>query len=65
MTQTCHVCGRQRPDDKISVSPDLRSQHSGGEHTVRFCSDAKACGDAVRGAEMSLGILVGHHVGRA
>jgi hypothetical protein len=45
LTWTCHVCGRERPDERISVY----SRHvtlGGGvvaKENVRYCNDRPAC----------------------
>jgi len=44
ITWTCHVCGDERPDDKISVFSTIRLI---GDvpvtHNVRYCNDRPAC----------------------
>lgn len=38
----CHVCGHERPDDKISVH---KRAHRMGEQNIRYCNDRRACID--------------------
>jgi predicted subunit of tRNA(5-methylaminomethyl-2-thiouridylate) methyltransferase len=45
LTWTCHVCGRERPDDKISVL-SVSHMHARGfevRHNVRYCNDRPEC----------------------
>jgi len=47
LTWTCHICGEERPDDKISVL----SKHiiingqviPGGHQNIRYCNDRPTC----------------------
>jgi len=42
----CHVCGKERPDDKISVLSKPISLPNGrvvGEQNIRYCSDDPCC----------------------
>jgi len=51
MTWTCHVCGRERPDDKISVwSSSTADPLTGIKMTqnVRYCNDNQECIEAVK-----------------
>ena len=44
LTWTCHVCGKERPDDKISVY--TTSVDRGGieiKQNVRYCNDNPDC----------------------
>jgi hypothetical protein len=50
-TWTCHVCGDERPDARISVFSKTARLHGGVEVTqnVRYCNDRPAC---VEGAKL-------------
>jgi len=42
----CHVCGKERPDDKISVLSKPISHPDGriiGEQSIRYCNDDPSC----------------------
>jgi hypothetical protein len=45
LTWTCHVCKRERPDDKISVcSKAIRIEGQVvGEQNIRYCNDNPDC----------------------
>jgi hypothetical protein len=48
LTWTCHICGEERPDEKISVrTADLSGEHNFPPGTmkqnVRYCNDRPAC----------------------
>ncbi len=47
LTWKCHVCGEERPDDKISVlsKPLIINGQvvSGGQQNIRYCNDRPAC----------------------
>lgn len=48
MTWKCHVCGRERPDEKISVFTRDRSVEYGLPvgtmlENVRYCNDSLTC----------------------
>ena len=45
LTWTCHVCGKERPDAKISVYSSKVDMGHGIEMTqnVRYCNDRQAC----------------------
>lgn len=42
---TCHICGDERPDDKISVRQHQETMENGVEVTqnVRYCNDRRYC----------------------
>ena len=46
-TWKCHVCGEERPDDKISVlsKPIIINGQvvPGGQQNTRYCNDRPAC----------------------
>jgi hypothetical protein len=44
LTWTCHICGKERPDDKISVHSEI-DMGSGITMTqnVRYCNDNEDC----------------------
>ena len=48
LSWTCHICGRKRPDDKISVSSHTRTLSEGIEmiENVRYCNDNPDCIEA-------------------
>jgi len=41
----CHICGEERPDDKISVhtSPLILQGQEMGSQNVRYCNDKPDC----------------------
>ena len=44
-TWTCHICGEERPDDKISVLTKplvIRGRYCGAQN-IRYCNDRRAC----------------------
>lgn len=45
LTWTCHICGEERPDDKISVKtkPLIKNGHQLGEQNIRYCNDKEKC----------------------
>lgn len=47
LTWTCHICGEERPDDKISVLSKplvINGQVApGGQQNIRYCNDRPAC----------------------
>ena len=48
ITWLCHICGRERPDERISVYQIDISAHFGvlpnhALHNVRYCNDNPAC----------------------
>jgi hypothetical protein len=47
LTWTCHICGRERPDDKISVMTKPLVFESGvvADQNVRYCNDDPSCRD--------------------
>ncbi len=44
-TWPCHICKRERPDDKISVltKPLVINGRVVGEQNIRYCNDNPAC----------------------
>lgn len=44
-TWKCHICGEERPDDKISVvtKPLIINGQVCGEQNIRYCNDRPAC----------------------
>jgi len=43
-TWTCHVCGKERPDDKISVYSQTTMEHGVEiQQNVRYCNDNPKC----------------------
>jgi len=44
-TWKCHICGEERPDDKISVvtKPLIINGQACGEQNIRYCNDRPAC----------------------
>ncbi|KKM96134.1 hypothetical protein LCGC14_1181120 [marine sediment metagenome] len=45
LSWTCHVCGRERPDDKISVfsRPLVLAGRVCGQENIRYCNDSDDC----------------------
>lgn len=45
ITWTCHICGKKRPDNKISVEthPLVINGHVMGNQNVRYCNDNNEC----------------------
>ena len=45
LTWKCHVCGRERPDSKISVftKPLLFNGKKIGDQNIRYCNDSTKC----------------------
>lgn len=45
LTWTCHVCGDERPDDKISVFSRPRDFGHGivAQENIRYCNDRASC----------------------
>ena len=45
ITWTCHICGHERPDDKISVFQSDISKNGDGAmlQNVRYCNDKPDC----------------------
>lgn len=45
LTWTCHICKKERPDDKISVMmrPFPGLPLSVAQQNVRYCNDRPAC----------------------
>jgi len=44
-TWKCHICGEERPDDKISVLSKqlVINNRVCGEQNIRYCNDRPAC----------------------
>ena len=44
-TWKCHICGEERPDDKISVfkKPLMFNGQELGEQNIRYCNDKPDC----------------------
>jgi len=40
ITWRCHICGRERPDSRISVR---RKEHDGLTENIRYCNDDPYC----------------------
>ena len=47
LTWTCHVCGDERPDDKISVftKPLVFPGGVVAKQNIRYCNDRQGCID--------------------
>jgi len=45
LTWTCHICGQERPDDKISVLTKKLIMNGGviADENIRYCNDSAAC----------------------
>lgn len=51
-TWTCHVCGNERPDDKISVySTDVALGPVKARQNVRYCNDRPECVEGAKHVE--------------
>lgn len=49
LTWTCHICGKERPDDKISVhSHPVKINTIEVTENVRYCNDNPACAEAAK-----------------
>ena len=50
LTWKCHICGEERPDDKISVlSKDLIIKGEiCGQQNIRYCNDRQRCIDGAK-----------------
>jgi hypothetical protein len=49
LTWKCHICGRERPDDKISVHSNIEILREGQNPitvNVRYCNDNPTCIEA-------------------
>lgn len=44
-TWTCHICGKERPDDRISVcvKPLIMNGQIMVEQNIRYCNDNEDC----------------------
>ena len=45
LTWKCHICGEDRPDDKISIrtSPLIINGREMGSQNIRYCNDNNDC----------------------
>ena len=52
-TWSCHICGKKRPDAKISVFPKslVISGQVLGQQNVRYCNDNPECQKKARNYE--------------
>ncbi|GAJ21933.1 unnamed protein product, partial [marine sediment metagenome] len=50
-TWKCHICGEERPDDKISVlsKPLIINGQACGEQNIRYCNDRPGCLEGAKG----------------
>ena len=50
LTWTCHICGEERPDAKISVltKPLVINGTACGEQNIRYCNDKAECIEGAR-----------------
>jgi len=50
LTWTCHICGKVRPDDKISVvtKPWISNGYKIGDQNIRYCNDKPECIEGVK-----------------
>lgn len=50
LTWSCHICGRERPDAKISVltKPLIIKGQIVGEQNIRYCNDNPDCIDKAK-----------------
>lgn len=52
LTWTCHVCGRERPDERISVwTTEKLIGNVPIKQNVRYCNDSPACLEGARGID--------------
>ena len=42
-TWTCHICGEERPDEKISVVSSVLDGLPNAEINIRYCNDKFKC----------------------
>ncbi|GAI67641.1 unnamed protein product, partial [marine sediment metagenome] len=44
-TWKCHICGEERPDERISVftTPWVINGQTVGSQNIRYCNDRPAC----------------------
>ncbi len=50
LTWTCHICGDERPDAKISVlSKPLGIPGVEAKQNIRYCNDRQKCIDGAEG----------------
>jgi hypothetical protein len=50
VTWTCHICGRERPDDRISVAThDISGPRFEAKANVRYCNDSAECSAKAHG----------------
>lgn len=49
-TWKCHICGEERPDEKISVlsKPLVINGQIRGEQNIRYCNDRPGCIDGAK-----------------
>lgn len=52
LTWTCHICGKRRPDAKISVhtKPLIIAGVEGGQN-IRYCNDNSTCYEGAKDFE--------------
>lgn len=52
-TWKCHICGEERPDNRISVlsKPIMLNGQvvPGGQQNIRYCNDRPACIEGAKG----------------
>ena len=51
LTWTCHICGRERPDNKISVLSKALQLNNGricGQQNIRYCNDNPDCAEKAK-----------------
>ena len=58
ITWTCHVCGEERPDDKISVfKRDISAENNlppgCATENIRYCNDRSACSERAKTMRLS------------
>ena len=53
-TWTCHICKKERPDDKISVHkiPIMDDGQEVGHRNVRYCNDNPKCFELAKKVEV-------------
>jgi len=48
LTWTCHVCDKERPDEKIGVATGILKDFANARINIRFCNDNATCTEVAR-----------------
>ncbi len=56
-TWKCHICGEERPDERIAVvsKPLIINGKTVGEQNIRYCNDRPACIEGAKEFSFSKG----------